>query len=296
MSSIKQHLRASSYVAAVIGISGLVSSFRLGAASIIIGVIGATIAFACAFLLSLPLLYARARLSEWTYFLIHIAVGAAVGALYAARNPYIDDSILLLTSAAAVLVNTASVAGWLYVALTVPPGRPGRFDVGATAGPWTPLILAIGLVVLPIPQVYAPMPEDDSCHNALRGSRTSVTPALILSFEAIDDPQALGIEYDRFAIEHALSRRTVTPRPESSQRSLCNEDVVISAGGTFGTGRHEVSVYVHEGGDKWEPLAADLICRLRSRWGDGMRLSGARAEDFSGGAYAEVACRVDQDE
>lgn len=157
--TVKHHALASLYVAAVTGLAATADALAaLGPAALLVGLFGAIIAFFCAFIVSIPLLYARSQLGEWSYMLLHAAVGLTCGGLFAAQSYPGGAPWLLFASSAAVLVNTASLAGWLYVVLFVPPGIPGNLDIRPRARRFASAILVIGVLLLPIPFTLAPSP------------------------------------------------------------------------------------------------------------------------------------------
>lgn len=242
------------------------------------GLVGFLIAFLCALALAPVFWYARSRLSEVPYLLLHLSAGLGIGALRAI-NPYATEWYQYVYNHDALLVSCASLGAWLCVILRAPAGRSKSIRSIYGVAALSPMILVLGLLVLAIPIVVAPVPTDPSCHNVFRGGRSSASPAIrITLWIEQSEKTALGDLYDRFAAEYHLSIRRHPLLPESTQRSICNDDVVIEAGGSVRDGQQSLAFYPHIGGSGWEPMANDLICRLEARWGDTLVFTGDGGE------------------
>jgi hypothetical protein len=177
------------------------------------------------------------------------------------------------------------MAAWLYVASHVAPGRKRSKRVSIPAD-WRPVVLIIGLVLLPIPIIVAPIPEDPSCHNTLRGERSSASPAAMLHVQIGESKsRELAEIYDQFEDDYSLSVR----KHNSTSRSICNEDVTIKVGGTPNE-RYIVIFYEHTDGAGWEPMANELICRLEAKWGDTMVFTGGGGEEVPKPAIFPKEC------
>lgn len=255
------------------------------------------VAFSCALSLSPIFYYARKFLPEFPYFLLHLAIGVGIGAIRAASNPYASDWHHYVYNPNALLVSVASLAAWLYVFIYTNP-RQTSF---ASPGDWKkylPPALLLGVIIAPIPIGLAPVPEDPSCHNSFRGDRTRVSPSVRLEFRLhhLSDVELESFKeevselYDNFATEFDLSVTSHPLLPESTQRSICNDEIIISAGGTFSPGRHGVSIYEHIGAKDWEPLASELVCRIERKWNGVIVFTGKRGEDISKPEYLLQDC------
>ncbi|MDJ0709524.1 MAG: hypothetical protein QNJ14_03990 [Woeseiaceae bacterium] len=290
---IRPFVIAALYAAAIVGIGMF---FVYGGGEYGIGQIAGIVAFGVALFWALilsPIFYfARSNTTEVPYFLLHLGVGVSIGAIRAASNPYASTWTHYVYNHDALLVSCASMAAWLYVVLQTPPGSTrleGRSKASRAA---SPVVLILGLALLPIAIISTPIPVDPSCHNVFRGGRTSAAPAILLNIRVPDSDKAeLGALYDSFAEDFDLSIRGHRQSADSTSRSICNDDVVISAGGTHPPdGRHTLSFFQHISGTGWEPLASELICRIEAKWSDSMTFSGRGGEDIPKPAIVAKDC------
>lgn len=281
---------AAVYSAVVVAIT---SFFDYGAQTV--GAFAALVALVVGFFLALALapvfFWARAYISEIAYFSLHLFVGLGIGAYRAAKNPYAlgwQDLILVPES---LIVVAASLSAWVFVVVTVSPGRPlrRRPDSWKSSGR---AALLLAFLVLPAPVMVSKSATDLSCHNTFRGGRTAARPELRLRFQLSESDQAkISTLYGEFAQSHELSVRGHPYVPESQQRSLCNDDVVFSAGGVFKEGRYGLSAYPHEDAGDWRPLAGRLVCFLEQNLESEIQYTGDDGERIDRPAFLLESCR-----
>ena len=278
--SMAPYFGAAAYAALVVGI-GMFASY--GGGTYGIGFFAGCIAFFVALFFASVLApcfwSARHVMSEFQYFCFHLVVGIGLGTMYAGRNPYALEWHQFVYNHDAFLISCASMAAWLFIALIVPPGKKRKYRDGWVAA-FSPVILFLAAMLLSVPIYVAPVPTDPSCHNVFLGGRTSASPAIRLTiFVGPSGHRKLPELYERFAADYGLSIRGHAYRSDSPQRSICNDDVKIDAGGVFGPeGKHDVAFFPHLGGEGWEPLASELICRLDAEWGDTLTFTGNGGE------------------
>lgn len=266
---MKPYALASLYAGLVVG-SALLLLYAGGGPefALMVGLIAGGATFCAAIVLSIPFKVARERLSGPAYFLLHLAVGLGIGAYRAAQGPYVFELHQYIFNQDALMVTCASLGAWLFVVLTVSPGGEPRSSGSILRDEKRYPVLLFGLAALVVPILVAPVPEDPSCHNALRGGRTSVQSTLRLMIR-IPENQAKRLDsiYGQFAEDYSLSTRRFDSHPDFPYRSLCNDDVKIELTGIFNGDRHVVGFVEHEHASGWEPLAGELLCRLASEWG-----------------------------
>ena len=282
---------AATYAAFVVS---LIYFFSYGGSTYGIGSIAGTIAFVVAFLCALVLspVFAAARTAtnEISYFLLHLGVGMGIGAILADRNPYATEWHHFVLAPIALTVTAASLAAWLLVFLFVKPGDPPTYreDGWQVSAFW---LSALACMVLPVPAIIAEAPLDPSCHNQFRGGRSSARPTLRAKFQLTErDSTIIGSLYDEFADSHQLSVRRHPRIPDSQSRSLCNDDVIISAGGVFEGGRHGMSAFPHENAADWTPLTAELVCFLEKELESDIRFTGNGGEEIERPDFLHESC------
>ena len=291
---MKEFVRASAYAGLVvaIGMGFLYTTGQAPSLGPFVAVLAFVPAFLCAVLLAF-LIFAKARvkLNELHYFLLHLGVGVLIGSILAARNPHVTGLWGLVYNHQAALAWTASLAAWLYVVLYVPAGRMHAEVARPKLGEYSPIVLIIGLIVLPIPIIIAPTPTDPSCHNVLRGGRlsASVSGSMRMIVPAEDVSTLVGI-YEQFAKDYDLQIRGHALRPESAQRNICDENVTIVAGGVFSNGQHSILFYQSEAGPGWGEMAGDLVCRLEYHWKDSITFTGKAGEPIEKPAILKIDC------
>lgn len=282
------------------GYSALVVSIilfnRYGGSEYGIGSFAAAVAFVIAFLCAAALspFFAtfRTRLSDPSYFLLHLGTGMVIGAALALGNRFATEWHHFVLVPIALTVQGASLAAWLVVFMATTPGDPTelRSKRWFTNAIW---ILPLACIALPLPAIFAEVAEDPSCHNALRGQRFSVSPSLSASIQLQDhEAGRIGSLYDDFAESNGLSVRRRENLPDSQGHSICNSNLVVESGTNFDTGRHVLTIYLHEGAKNWEPLAASLICSLESNLESEVRITGGARQIIERPSFLGDSCRA----
>ncbi len=274
------HALAASFFAAIVAILVLVLPIGANAVGQVVAMAAFVVTVAIALIVS-PIMIALARgAGHLTYFWAHLVAGATAGVLLGGVLIPLEKYYSYPITVPIV----ASLGAWLYVIL-FHPGKNRWLGEGPRAAGRKGAIAVLGLaslIAVPfVPPVADPF-ASTSCFNVFRGGKTSARPALMLDVHITDtsDPDVHAF-YQAFAARHDLE---IAGHPiagaEAAQADMCNEQVLIKAGGVFPDRdpSHSISVFDLDDNDDWRPLTERLICAVENRWPGASRSTHSRPE------------------